>query len=304
MLLSPAVDARAAAIALRRRAPGPAKEAARRVAEVVDPVRVSRFRRREQVSLPIPPRRLRTRIGSITPADYVANGRDVAERIERAAGHAGVSLAQVTSALDFGCGTGRVVHHVVERLAPGAAVHAVDVDGASIAWAAQDPGAVRFAQCRYDPPLEFEDATFDLVYAISVFTHLDRDKEAAWLGELRRVLKPGGLGVITVLGGALLERVRTSGDVLGVTQHMVDTARALGPLEEEGLVFLPYVRRGTAAQGSPDMGDDDYGLTFHGERYLRDAWSRDFEVLARFPRSINVHQDAILVRPRTAPGGP
>ena len=292
------LNARAAVTALRRRMPGPVKAVARGMAGVVDPVRVQRFRQAEGVTTPIPPRRLRTRIGSITPADYVANGRLVADRIAAATALAGRSLDSFSAVLDFGCGTGRVLDHVAPRLAPGATVHGVDVDSESIAWAQAQGRPVQFGVSGYTPPLDFPAASFDLVYAISVFTHLDREKEQAWLEELRRVLRPDGVAMLTVLGSALYDRVRTTGDALGVTQPMVDIARRHGALEDEGLVFLPYARRGTAAQGSPDMGDEDYGLTFHGEQYLQETWGRWFEIVARVPRCINVHQDAVLLLPR------
>ena len=43
------------------------------------------------------------------------------------------------------------------------------------------------------PPLLFPDCAFDLVFAISVFTHLDEQYQLAWLAELRRVAQPGAI---------------------------------------------------------------------------------------------------------------
>ena len=43
------------------------------------------------------------------------------------------------------------------------------------------------------PPLPWPDATFDAVVGVSVFTHLTRDAQAAWLAEMQRVIAPGGL---------------------------------------------------------------------------------------------------------------
>jgi SAM-dependent methyltransferase len=55
-----------------------------------------------------------------------------------------------------------------------------------------------------EPPLDHADETFDLLYAISVFTHLPGVIGVEWLAELRRVLRPGGLALITVNGASCL----------------------------------------------------------------------------------------------------
>ena len=49
------------------------------------------------------------------------------------------------------------------------------------------------------PPLDQPDEMFDLVYCVSVFTHLSRSW-SDWPIELHRVLKPGGLMLATFMG--------------------------------------------------------------------------------------------------------
>jgi len=41
---------------------------------------------------------------------------------------------------------------------------------------------------------------FDLIYAHSVFTHIDLDSQIAWLAEFRRLTVPGGFVRITTMG--------------------------------------------------------------------------------------------------------
>jgi len=60
------------------------------------------------------------------------------------------------------------------------------------------PAATRLA-LRARSPLGLEHGSFDLVWAISVFTHLT-DNSSAWLLELHRLLKPGGLLIATYMG--------------------------------------------------------------------------------------------------------
>jgi ubiquinone/menaquinone biosynthesis C-methylase UbiE len=47
------------------------------------------------------------------------------------------------------------------------------------------------------PHLPFEDRYFDVVYAGSVFTHID-DLATTWFLELRRVLRAGGMLYVTI----------------------------------------------------------------------------------------------------------
>jgi len=50
------------------------------------------------------------------------------------------------------------------------------------------------------PPLDYPDETFDWVFGISVFTHMDEDRQRRWLPELRRVLRSGGILILSVHG--------------------------------------------------------------------------------------------------------
>jgi SAM-dependent methyltransferase len=58
----------------------------------------------------------------------------------------------------------------------------------------------------HEPPLPFESEKFDLVYAVSVFTHIDQFW-ASWMVELHRVLAPGGFLVATIMSEAMSEAV-------------------------------------------------------------------------------------------------
>lgn len=49
-------------------------------------------------------------------------------------------------------------------------------------------------------PLRFPDEYFDLIFNQSVFTHFDENYQDAWLIELERVTKPGGVLLLAVSG--------------------------------------------------------------------------------------------------------
>ena len=104
------------------------------------------------------------------------------------------------------CGCGRILRHWAGL--PGTHVFGCDIDPKMVEWCtAQLPFAtVTVNELR--PPLRYPDASFDLVYAFSVFTHLSEDLQHAWMAECRRVLRPGGYLLMSTLGAYYVSRKR------------------------------------------------------------------------------------------------
>jgi SAM-dependent methyltransferase len=100
--------------------------------------------------------------------------------------------------LDLGCGAGRHAYGAMER---GARVVAYDLDRAELkdtavmmeALASSGTGAAVNGDALHLP---FGDACFDRVIAAEVLEHIPADTAA--LGELARVLRPGGTIAVTV----------------------------------------------------------------------------------------------------------
>lgn len=99
--------------------------------------------------------------------------------------------------LEWGCGCGRMTRHALEA---GYDVWGVDINADAVAWMKENLSPHRFQQCDILPPLAFPDASFDCIYGGSVITHLSVDLQFRWITELRRVLKPGGLLLLTFAG--------------------------------------------------------------------------------------------------------
>lgn len=93
--------------------------------------------------------------------------------------------------LDFGCGIGNTTRALAEAM-PGARIVGCDPssDSVNIARARSD-AAVEFATSS-ETRLPFPDASFDLAVAACVFHHIDTGRQAHWVGEIARVLRPGG----------------------------------------------------------------------------------------------------------------
>jgi SAM-dependent methyltransferase len=101
--------------------------------------------------------------------------------------------------LDFGCSSGRVVR-VLSAAFPDVEWHGWDPNPAAVAWAQAHLPSIAFRSSADEPPLPYADATFDFVYAISVWSHFDEDAALRWLAEMRRVVRPGGHLLITAHG--------------------------------------------------------------------------------------------------------
>lgn len=239
--------------------------------------------------MPLPPRRLRARTGAPEAAEWTTGGARAAAELEGCLGEAGLSAHG--SILDFGCGAGRVLPHVARRAA-GSRCTGCDVDGAAVRWAAEHHPALRFLRSHAEPPLPFPEGTFDLIYSISVFSHLDEGLADRWLAELARVLVPGGRALLSVHGTYAFEQFR-AGRVR--TNWCEPQGFVRGPLAPDEIVYVPYVRTVLNRADLPGV-SPSYGLTFHGERYLAGHWSRFLDVERVVPRALTDWQDVVVCR--------
>lgn len=127
---------------------------------------------------------------------WVSGFRDM-RCVSHAAEAFGIRLNQASRVFELGCASGRVLRHFDAQLS-GLETWGADLNARHVEWVSQFlPASIRIFQCTSLPHLPLEDNYFDVVCAFSVFTHID-DLELAWLAELRRILKPGGVAYITV----------------------------------------------------------------------------------------------------------
>ncbi|RKQ92871.1 glycosyltransferase involved in cell wall biosynthesis [Solirubrobacter pauli] len=122
-----------------------------------------------------------------------------ADLLEDALVRVGGSLANVERGLDFGCSSGRVVR-VLEAAYPQAEWHGVDPNEAAIGWALEHLPGIAFSVSPQDPPLAYPDAHFDLVFAISIWSHYAEGAALRWLEEMHRIIRPGGRLVFSTHG--------------------------------------------------------------------------------------------------------
>jgi SAM-dependent methyltransferase len=109
---------------------------------------------------------------------------------------------------EWGCGPARIIRHLSEELgAQEARICGVDFNPRSIEWCQQHISGVEFKTNQLHPPLPFPDDSFDFIYALSVFTHLDEPGWYEWLSELSRITAEGGVVLFTTHGRNYLEKL-------------------------------------------------------------------------------------------------
>jgi SAM-dependent methyltransferase len=231
---------------------------------------------------------------------WIPSGSKVARELEALLEAHGRPLGTFKSICDFGCGSGRVIGQL--RTHPEARLHGMDVDAEAIAWLRSHGEGIHARVNPPEGPAPFADGSFDLICSISIFTHLNARSQRIWLAEVARLLRPGGLAVLTVLGERLLS-TWAEGNRPGITHEQRVRLLRAPPLSSEGFIFARENRTRWNAWRYRGV-EEDYGLAFWDPEALRAAWSEWFEVENVVPQSINWRQDAVLLGLRPARRGP
>jgi SAM-dependent methyltransferase len=195
-----------------------------------------------------------------------------------------------STVLDLGCATGRVLRHVLLQ-EPRADLFAADLNSRHIQWLSRHIKCDRIKPFQNSvlPNLPLPDSTLDLVYAFSVFTHID-SFELGWLAELRRILKPGGIAYITIHSEHTWESMDPAWslyrNLVGQSMaggHAVDEATFEKPMPSERVV-MRWRRSGS------------YNCNvFHHSAYVYDLWGRFLEVQDIIRRGSD-YQDVVVLR--------
>jgi SAM-dependent methyltransferase len=227
-------------------------------------------------TLPWPPAKLRHRVHGQADRDSFSRvGEECARNIRELLASHQRPLESLGHVLDFGCGCGRVLRHFA-ALSPKVQFLGTDIDPEGIAWNKSHLSMGSFEVNNAMPPTRHASGTFDLLYAISIFTHLDEPYQFAWLDEIARLLKPGGIALLTVHGE---------------TGHAAMAPEKRSQLQAKGFVFEVAETGRFKLDGLPDF----YQTAYHTEAYIRSHWNRGMRILGYHPAAINHHQDAVIL---------
>lgn len=184
----------------------------------------------------LPPRSLiYDAYGHVNYRAYFNDGRPSAEYIARLATQYLGSDGPI-SVCEWGCGPGRILRHLPPLLPAGSRVFGTDYNRKTIEWCSKHLNLVTFRLNQLAPPLPFATGELDLLYAVSVLTHLSEEMHVAWIAECERVVRPGGLILLTAHGD------RCVGGLSGEERAEYDAGRLVvrGMVREGSRTFVAY----------------------------------------------------------------
>jgi SAM-dependent methyltransferase len=233
--------------------------------------------------------------GAAPPEDVHAMGRGAlaaggayyyADLVASALAHAGGEPGDGTRGLDFGCSSGRVVR-VLAAAWPHASWEGCDPNAGSVAWAREHLPGVEFFQSPQAPPLPRRDGAYELAFAISIWSHFAAQPALAWLAEMRRVLVPGGLLVLTTHGASSVAHAASRRPLWQLEEVM----RAL---HRHGHWFTDEF----GERGDWGVRDPGWGSAFMAPEWLLTHARADWSVEGFWPGGAEADQDLWVLRRR------
>lgn len=197
--------------------------------------------------------------------------------------------------LDFGCGWGRIIRFFLKEVAPSKLWGAdpvremIDFCKASNKWC-------NFNCIGTDPPSPFEDNSFDLVYGYSVFSHLSEVMQRRWLVELHRIVKPGGLVILTTRARRFIEQcdaIRRQGNTEAIplgprsaVESFLETEKCLFAYDHAEYCFSPL--------NTPQW--SYWGEAAIPKEYVLRHWTHSFDFLDFIDNPNGYLQSVVVVR--------
>ncbi len=273
-----------------------AKSTAKRGIDVYFASKVAVLRAMGVVDFPVPPNSRLRRTSSLTLRHYYESGLTTMMPILTAARMFGADLDQPLNVLDFGCGVARQLLQLTRNY-PNVKAFACDANPDNIKHVRNAFPKVDVYANAFDPPLWYEDDTFDLVYSVSTFSHFSPDDARLWLRELRRVTKPNGLLCLTVNSTTSIDWVHRRGLQLDYTKEkllqdgywfQVDAAAWHKRKAEDAVTTFGS---GTVAEPRPT------GNMYYSPQYAKEFFeAAGLEFLALAPGVIDRMQDLVVSR--------
>ncbi|MEE4639003.1 MAG: class I SAM-dependent methyltransferase [Wenzhouxiangella sp.] len=208
--------------------------------------------------------------GSTNPIrDYLADGWRTLSELMVLLESLDRPLLKTASMLEFACGFGRFTRHLAPLL-PGR-VSCADVLPGSVEFVREQFGVHAFESAMNPAQVHFPDR-YELVFVLSLFTHLPVASWRAWLQTLAEAVKPGGLLLLSF--------------------HNEQAAAEFGVSFDDSGIFFQ------ASSESPTLNARQYGTTLTTRKIIESEIAAALETpIALYrERAFWVGQDAVAIR--------
>jgi len=191
--------------------------------------------------------------------------------------------------LDFGVGCGRTMRFFYRDMDQFNSF-GCDVDQNAIRYLKKN---VPFIQARVNknlPPLPYSMGYFQLVYSISVFTHLNLPAFQTWLVEIHRILDSRGIFQLTLHGDIAIRSVHTDKDLrtrIGLSEGILSNQENR---LNNGFLWMQQ------PVGSKDIDSSQFGITFIQKDFFEELIQPFFTIVNYQEGAVSGWQDFVTLR--------
>lgn len=180
--------------------------------------------------------------------------------------------------LDWGVGCGRILRHFLEH--GSRSIIGCDIDLVNVQWVKNNLTPDVY-HTHLDPPLPFNDNSFDVIFGHSIFTHLSYEDQFKWLEELNRILRPNGVAVVTICG--------ETGVYITKYNQLLSNSSLLDEYHQRG--FIDF---GALSVGVDSERPGYYRLIGHTHDFIYSNWLKYMDIDIILP-CFAQHQDAVVL---------
>jgi 2-polyprenyl-3-methyl-5-hydroxy-6-metoxy-1,4-benzoquinol methylase len=204
-------------------------------------------------------------------------------------------INQCSNILDFGCGWGRIIRYFMKDIDE-SKLHGCDPVEKMIEICKQQNQWCNFTKINTRPPTPYQDNTFDLIYSFSVFSHLSEEMSDLQLAELTRILKPGGMLILTTRSRDFIEycaQLRKRKDLESMNEGpkssaaaFMDTKQSLADYDSGKFCFSQLVHEGEWSY---------WGDTAISKPYVLNHWTKSLNYVDYVDDQKYITQNAIVM---------
>ncbi|PHN00717.1 methyltransferase domain-containing protein [Flavilitoribacter nigricans] len=239
--------------------------------------------------LPVPPPSLMHYRESAE--SHLKAGKREVDSIRTCLQNSGYNFSSFKRVLEFGCNNCRLLRWFYEE-DERKELWGCDVDEQAIKWSKDNLGEViNVVHNNHYPSLDFADNYFELVFAGSIFTHIDNNAQD-WLDELTRITRPGGLLYLTFLDEHSMYTLANEPNrpvYQRVAAHREAAKIWKGEFHRIG--FLP------------DKGDKTADLILCHSDYIKNMHNENLELIQVMKKAYSGFQTAYLFRKKLQENG-